>query len=530
MEAPGMTHTGPASDLVACLRDTCKAAPQAIAFTFEGRHTSFEACDRQSDQAAAALHAAGIGAGDRIAYVGKNSDVYFEALFAAMKVGVVMVPVNWRLAGPEIAVILEDAEAKLIMVGPEFTALVAEMLPDLPTGRMVLAAEGGDTPWTSYIAWRDAQSPAPPAHAITPDDVAVQLYTSGTTGRPKGVMLMHRNFTSGITANRDAGLAWNRWLPGDSAVQAMPVSHISGTGWGLICVHYGAACHIQRQFDLDQTFDMIDQFRVSKIFLVPAALQFLVRHPRAARTDFSCIREMGYGASPIPLALLREAVATMGCGFVQFYGMTETTGTIVALPPDDHVPEGSPRMRAAGKPLPWIEVRVVDSQGEELPQGEVGEITTRSGANMLGYWKRPEETAKTIRDGWLHTGDAGFMDGDGYLFIHDRVKDMIISGGENVYPAEVENALADHPAIAEVAVIGVPDATWGEAVKAIIVLRPDAVLTEETLMNWSRTRIAGFKAPKSVDFVDILPRNASGKILKRELRAPYWGNATRQVN
>ncbi len=525
-----MTLKGPASDLVVCLRDTAQATPDAMAFTFEGRHTSFGAFERQSDQAAAALHAAGIGAGHRVAYVGKNSDIYFEALFAAMKVGAVMVPVNWRLAGPEIAVILEDAEAKLVLVGPEFTALAAEILPDLSTNPLVLAAEGGDMPWRSYTSWRDAHPAAAPPHAITPDDVAVQLYTSGTTGRPKGVMLMHRNFTYGITANQDAGLEWNRWLPGDSAVQAMPVSHISGTGWGLICVHYGAACHIQRQFDLDQTFDMIDKFRVSKIFLVPAALQFLVRHPRATRTDFSCIREMGYGASPIPLALLREAIATLGCGFVQFYGMTETTGTIVALPPEDHAPEGSPRMRAAGKPLPWVEVRVVDSQGDELPRGEVGEIVTRSGANMLGYWKRPQETAKTIRDGWLHTGDAGFMDADGYLFIHDRVKDMIISGGENVYPAEVENALADHPAIAEVAVIGVPDATWGEAVKAIVVLRPDATLSGEALIAWSRTRIAAFKTPKSVDFADILPRNASGKILKRELRAPYWAGANRQVN
>ena len=342
-------------------------------------------------------------------------------------------------------------------------------------------------------------------------------------------MLSHRNFTSGIGENAAANLSWNRWLPGDSAVQAMPVSHISGAGWGMIAVHYGATCHIQRQFDLDQTFDMIANDRISKIFLVPAALQFLVRHPRAATTDFSCIREMGYGASPIPLPLLRECIKVMGCGFVQFYGMTETTGTIIALPPEDHSPAGSPRMRAAGKPLPWVQVRVVDADGKDVPPGQVGEIVTRSGANMVGYWNRPQETAKTLRDGWLHTGDAGFLDDDGYVFIHDRVKDMIISGGENVYPAEVESALAEHPAIAEVAVIGVPDEKWGEAVKAMVVLRPDAELAEDELIAWSRTRIAGFKAPKSVAFVPVLPRNASGKLLKRELRDPYWKGRERKV-
>jgi len=441
-----------------------------------------------------------------------------------------MVPVNWRLAGPEIAVIVEDSQAKLLLAGPEFLTIVAEILPGLRHAPIVLAAEGETPAWPDFAVWRDAQMPVAPTHAISPNDVAVQLYTSGTTGRPKGVMLMHRNFTDTIAANAAAGLSWNRWSASDTAIQAMPVSHISGTGWGLVCVHHGAACHIQRQFDLEQTFDMIDQYRINKIFLVPAALQFLVRHPRAAHTDFSCIREMGYGASPIPLALLREAIAVMGCGFVQFYGMTETTGTIVALPPEDHLPEGAARMRAAGKPLPWVEIRVVDSSGEEVPLGAVGEIVTRSGANMLGYWNRPEETAKTIRDGWLYTGDAGFMDADGYVFIHDRVKDMIISGGENIYPAEVESALADHPAISDVAVIGVPDEKWGEAVKAVVVLRPDMDLDAETLMSWSRGRIAGFKAPKSVDFVAALPRNASGKLLKRELRAPYWAGAGRQVN
>jgi acyl-CoA synthetase (AMP-forming)/AMP-acid ligase II len=522
-KADGMT-------LLDSLSVTAARVPHKPAFTFEGRSTDFASFARHTDQVAAALSEAGIAPGERIAYIGKNSDVYFEALFGAMKAGVVMVPVNWRLAGPEIAAIVEDSQARLILVGPEFFDLMANELANMPRVRIVLASEGGHPLWPDFVAWRDRAPPSAPGHVATADDGAVQLYTSGTTGRPKGVMLAHRNFTHGVSANQDSELPWNRWEDGDSAVQAMPVSHISGTGWGILTVHYGATCHIQRQFDLDQTFDVIQRDGISKIFLVPAALQLLVRHPRAKQTDFSRIREMGYGASPIPLALLRESMDILGCGFVQFYGMTETTGTIVALPPEDHTPDGSPRMRAAGKPLPWVEIRVVDAEGHEVPHGQVGEIVTRSGANMVGYWNRPEETARTIRDGWLHTGDAGYMDADGYVYIHDRVKDMIISGGENVYPAEVESALSDHAAIAEVAVIGVPDEKWGEAVKAVVVLRPGASLTQEALIEWSRGRIAGFKAPKSVDFVDVLPRNASGKLLKRELRAPYWEGRARQVN
>lgn len=516
--------------LLESLAASAAASPHKAVFDFEGRVTDFATLDRQTDQIAAALSAAGITPGERIAYIGKNSDVYFAALYGAMKAGVVMVPVNWRLAGPEIAVIIEDAQARLILVGPEFSATIAAELPNLSGVQIILASEGGHPLWQDFADWYAPAAATAGHYAATPNDIAVQLYTSGTTGRPKGVMLAHRNFTSGIHANQTANLSWNKWRDGDAALQAMPVSHISGTGWGIIAVHYGATCYIQRQFDLDLTFDMITRYRISKIFLVPAALQFLVRHPRAATTDFSCIREMGYGASPIPLPLLRECIRVLGCGFVQFYGMTETTGTIVALPPDDHTTEVAPRMRAAGKPLPWVEVRIVDANDIELPRGEVGEIVTRSGANMVGYWNRPDETARIIRDGWLHTGDAGYMDADGYVYIHDRVKDMIISGGENVYPAEVESALSEHPAIAEVAVIGIPDEKWGESVLAVVVRRPDIEISADDLIKWSRTHIAGFKAPKSVAFVEALPRNASGKILKRDLRAPFWQGRNRQVN
>jgi fatty-acyl-CoA synthase len=519
-----------AATLIDSLAASAAAHPTRTAFTFEGRHTDFQTFDRHATQVAAALHEAGIRPGERIVYIGKNSDIFFEALYGAMMAGIVMAPINWRLAGPEIAVITEDAQARLAIVGPEFSGLVEAERARMPTLATIIAAEGSHPTWPDFTTWRDHATPTRPAITIDPQDCAIQLYTSGTTGRPKGVMLSHDNFLAPARTAAEHPAAWTTWRDGDSAIQAMPVSHISGSGWGILTVHHGATCHIQRQFDIEQTIDMIRNDRINKIFLVPAAMQFLIRHPRAKGVDFSCIREMGYGASPIPLALLRECMDVMGCGFVQFYGMTETTGTIVALPPEDHIPGGSPRMRAAGKPLPGVEIRVVDANDNDVPVGQVGEIITRSAHNMLGYWNRPEETARTIRDGWLHTGDAGYLDEDGYVFIHDRVKDMVISGGENVYPAEVESALSDHPAIAEVAVIGVPDPKWGEAVKAIVVLRPDAALTEDELITWSRQRIAGFKTPRSVNFVDTLPRNASGKLLKRELRAPYWAGQQRQVS
>jgi long-chain acyl-CoA synthetase len=257
----------------------------------------------------------------------------------------------------------------------------------------------------------------------------------------------------------------------------------------------------------------------------------MVQHPRARQIDYRALRYVLYGASPIPLDLLRECVEVFGCKFAQMYGMTETTGTIVALDAADHDPQGSPRMRSAGKPLPGVEVRVVALDGKDAPVGEVGEIVTRSSSNMAGYWNLPDATARTIdAEGWLRTGDAGYLDADGYLYLYDRVKDMIVSGAENVYPAEVESAVYGHPDVADVCVIGVPDEQWGEAVRAIVVLKPGATPDPDAIIAWTRQRIAGFKTPKAIDFAESLPRNASGKLLRRLLREPYWAGKDRRVN
>ena len=529
--------SGPAVDFdrMTTLGDVARyhhaARPEATALVFEGRETSFADFDRHTDRVANALLAEGLIQGDRIAYVGKNSDHYFELLFGAAKAGVVLAPIGWRLAPREIAYILGDAEARMVFVGPELIAHVqdvAELILDQP---MLVAMEPGEDGHPDFASWRDAASCDAPAARITSADVAVQLYTSGTTGRPKGAMLTHANILAPRKLAALADMDWNRWGPDDVSLVAMPVAHIGGTGWGVVGLVNGAKGVVAREFDPTKVLDFIEKDRVSKMFMVPAALQIVVRLPRARQVDYSRLTYILYGAAPIPLDLLRECVEVFRCGFVQQYGMTETTGTVVYLPPQDHDPAGNARMRSAGLPMPGVELKVLGPDGESLPTGQVGEVAVRSPANMAGYWKLPEATAETVaEDGWLRTGDAGYLDADGYLFIHDRVKDMIISGGENIYPAEVESAVYGHPHVAEVAVIGVPDDTWGEAVKAVVALKPGAPADPADIIAFARTRIAAFKAPKTIDFVEALPRNASGKILRRELRDPYWAGMTRRVN
>lgn len=507
-----------------------KERPDAVALAFEGRQTTFAEFDARSNQAAQALLAQGLQKGDRIAYLGKNSDHYFELLFGAVKVGVIMVPIGWRLAPPEVAYIAADAQARMLFVGPEViepAKQVAAEMPALP----IVAMESGSSGWPTYEAWRDAQPVVNPGVEIASSDVAVQLYTSGTTGKPKGAMLTHDNILGGRRKAAEAQMAWNQWGPDDVSLVAMPVGHIGGTGWGIVGLVNGAKGVVAREFDPFKVLDYIEQDRISKMFMVPAALQIVVRQPKAREVDYSRLKYILYGASPIPLDLLRECMEVFGCGFCQQYGMTETCGTIVYLPPEDHDPAGNPRMRAAGLPMPGVELRIIDEAGNPLPPNTVGEVATRSVSNMAGYWRLPEATASTVaEDGWLRTGDAGYLDEDGYLFIHDRVKDMIISGAENIYPAEVESAVYGHPQVAEVAVIGVPDDKWGEAVKAIVVAKPGEAPSPEDIIAFARSRIAAFKAPKTIDFIEALPRNASGKILRRELREPYWAGRERRVN
>ncbi|MEN9314904.1 MAG: hypothetical protein RIS35_1297 [Pseudomonadota bacterium] len=502
-----------------------------IALSFEGRLTTHAEFDRHTSQVANAMLAAGVRPGDRVAHVGKNTDSYFELVFACFKAGVIIVPITWRLAPPEVGYIVDDAQAKLLFVGPEFLDLGRQVAAQAAGLSGVVAMEGGASEWPSFTEWRDAQPATDPRLECDPGEVMLQLYTSGTTGHPKGAMLTHENVLGMRRLLDECPEEWMHWYEDDVALVCMPNGHIGGTGSGIGALYFGVKAIVTREFDPMQVLELIHTEGVNKFFMVPAALQFIVRQPRAREIDYSRLKFISYGASPIPLALLRECMEVFKCGFVQMYGLTETTGTVVALPPEDHDPNGSPRMRAAGKALPGCEIRILDAEGRPLPAGEIGEIAIRGPSVMKGYWNLPAATAGAMTaDGWFKSGDAGYLDEDGYLFVHDRMKDMIITGAENVYPAEVENAIYGHPAVAEVAVIGVPSDKWGEEVKAIVAVKPGTEPTEAEIIAWARERIAAFKAPKSVEFVEALPRNASGKVLRRTLREPFWAGRDRRVN
>jgi fatty-acyl-CoA synthase len=507
--------------------------PDHPAFIFEDTATRFADLERHAMQVANGLAALGLRPGDRLCYLGKNSAAYFEVLLGCAKAGMVMTPINWRLAAPEVAYIVNDCGGAVLCFGREFAAMAQALAPDLPSVRTYIAMEGTTQSHLDgamdYATWRNAQSTQFMPPQVDRHATAVQLYTSGTTGRPKGALLPHRAFFAALAqANRPT---WAQWTGEDVSLLAMPIGHIGGTGWGIQALTAGATSVVMREFDPDGVLNAIETHRISKIFMVPAAMQIVVRRPRARQIDWSCVKYMLYGASPIPLDLLKECMAVFGCQFVQLYGMTETCGTVVVLDPEDHNPEGSPRMRSAGRPMPGVELVILDPDGQPLGAGEVGEIAIRSESCMTGYWNQHDATSRAISaDGWLRTGDAGYLDDDGFLYIHDRIKDMIISGGENVYPAEVENAIFGHPEVQEVAVIGVPDAKWGETVKALVVRAPNSDISESDVIAWARQRIAAYKAPRSVDFIEALPRNASGKVLRRALREPYWRALDRQVS
>lgn len=503
--------------------------PNAIASECEGRVTTYAGFHEHTNKVVNALLAADVRREDRIGYLAKNSDAYFEILFGGAKIGAVTLPVGWRLAATEIAHILGDGDVSLLFVGAEFGDLAREAIRIADRTIRVIELESAAR--DGFAAWRDNQSDNDPGIEITPSDTTLQLYTSGTTGRPKGVMLTHANLLEIWISARAADLNWYRWSDDDVCLAAMPAAHIAGTSWGVSGLLNGAKNVILREFDPRSVLDAMATERVTKMLMVPAALNILVQTPGARDVDFRSLKTIFYGASPIPLDLLKQCIALFACDFAQQYGMTETCGTIVYLPPEDHAAEGNPRMRSAGLAMPGVELKIIDRDGNTLAPGAVGEVAVRSTANMAGYWKNEEATRATIdSDGWLHTGDAGYLDTDGYLYIQDRVKDMIISGAENVYPAEVESAIYGHPGVAEVAVIGVPDDKWGEAVKAIVVLKPGAKADAKDILEFTRSRIASYKAPKSVDFVDALPRNASGKVLKRVLKEPYWAGRERNVN
>ncbi|RFU40989.1 long-chain-fatty-acid--CoA ligase [Actinomadura logoneensis] len=512
--------------LTEILRERAHARPDKIAFHAGDRAVPYREFDERVDRAAAALAASGVGPGDRIAILDKNSLEYAELLFGAARIGAVLVPVNYRLAPDEVAFIVTNARARVLVVGPDFVPMLDALRGRLEhTERTVVT--GPD--YEEWIASGASGASGPPAHKAEPSDVFVQLYSSGTTGLPKGVMLTHENFVTALPITQDL------WGLDESSVLmvAMPQYHVAGCILTICVLFDGLTGVIGREPDPVLIARAIELHKVTHIFLVPALLQFMQMIPEVSECDMSSLRLLLYGASPISDDVLRGAIAMLpDTAFMQVYGLTETTGAITYLPVADHDPDGphSVRLRSAGIPYPACELRIADPATlAELPAGEVGEILCRTPQNMIGYWDLPDATRSALLpDGFFRTGDAGYLDEDGYLFIHDRVKDMIISGGENIYPAEVENVLMSHPKVADCAVIGVPDETWGETPKALVVASGDVAPRE--LIDYCRARLAHFKCPSSVELRDTIPRNPTGKILKRELRAPYWEGQERSVH
>jgi acyl-CoA synthetase (AMP-forming)/AMP-acid ligase II len=500
----------------------------APALTYADHTITFAELDARSNQVAHALHAAGIGRGDRVAIFDKNVPEFFELLLGASKLGAVLAAVNWRLAPPEVAQILNDSHARLLVVGRDFLPCAEEIEPQLKTVEFVLSTEAG-TDRECFADWREAQATDDLGIEVSPDEVAVQFYTSGTTGLPKGAMVAHGAMFALVPAANDA----MRLSDESVCLVCMPLFHMAGAGWGILCLINASHIVMLREVDLDAILDAIERYGVTHSVFVPAVLQMLIAHPRVGSAEFSSLDTILYGASPISEDVLVKSLEAFGCRFIQAYGLTETDGAVVLLPHEDHDVGGpnAHRLRAAGLAMPGVELRIVDIEGNDCEVGEVGEVWIRSPSNMVGYWNMPEATERSITaEGWFKSGDAGYLDADGYLYIHDRIKDMIISGGENIYPAEVESALMSHPGVADVAVLGVPDDEWGEAVKAIVVRAPGTDVTHEELIAFSRERLAHFKCPSSVDWIDALPRNPSGKILKTELREPYWRGQERRVH
>ena len=489
-----------------------------LAVACNGVELSYEELERRASRVGNGLTEI-CGPGSRAAYLDRNRPEFVELLLGSAKAGVVLVPINSRLAAPEVAQILRDAGARALFVGPEHVALADAIRTELPELRHVLVF-GED-----YSAWRDVHPEALDTAAPEGSDTCLQMYTSGTTGLPKGVELTHAAVTRQIECS---GVAWDAWHREDVLLVGLPLFHIAGNGALMIALERGMTIVLMEEFSPAGMLADIERHRVTVMVVVPAIIQALVSVPTTA--DLRSLRAIVYGAAPISPRVLADALAMFPTTrFHQIYGLTETAGPFTVLGPEEHLDPNDPRIASCGRPMLGMELRIVDGDGQPIATGGIGEVTCRTPMIMKGYWRQEEATGKAIRGDWFHTGDIGYVDAGGYLFLCDRKNDMIISGGENVYPAEIEAILSLHPDIEEVAVIGVPDERWGEVPKALVVARGSAQPDPEAILAFARAKLAGFKIPKTVEVRGPLPRNPTGKVLRRLLREPYWAGRERQI-
>ncbi|WDI31705.1 AMP-binding protein [Hyphococcus flavus] len=494
--------------------EQAKRRPDQVGLIFEGQEFTYAQMNARSNKAAQALLDSDIKPGDRICWLARNVATFWDTLFGAAKIGAVMTPINWRLAPLEVEQILDDADPALFVAERAFLDAL-DGIEGRPECTTMVLHEGGEGCFDTLI---DKHEAIEPDYVPATEDALVQLYTSGTTGLPKGVILPNRCYYE----VGEAGLKANILIPqsdDETMLHALPHFHVAGLNFGLMGIARGMPIIQHRQFDPGAVVKDAQGQTPLNSFLVPAMVMMILEAAKTMQSPLTNFVNISYGAAPMPERLLDAAMVAMpNAKFTQFYGMTETTGGVTVLDHKDHA-HGKTQRVSAGKALPECSVKICDPDtGDELPQGNTGEVVVQSGFVMDGYWNKPAATREVIKDGWYWSGDAGYLDKNGFLYVVDRIKDMIISGGENIFPAEIEKLLAKHPDIADVAVIGAPDDKWGEVVKVVAVKRAGAEIDGPAIIAFLEGKIADFKLPKYVSFLEILPRNPSGKVLKTELR------------
>lgn len=511
------------------IRNIVRRSPKKAAIIFEGTTRTWSEVNERVNRFASALHALGLRKGDKVGILAQNSSQYAEVYFALVKTGIIAVPIGWQSAPPEITYILNHSEAKALISDSEYLPAIGGIRGELQTVKHVIRFGDGNGESLDYEALVAQGVDEEPDTPIYPEDIRIISYTSGTTGKPKGCVVTHGQTIAGL-----ANCLIENPIPRE---QPTLLSIPFYTGFGntrlLLGLYNRGALVILRRFRPEQVFEAIQRYKVAHMCVVPTMIVAMCNSPENHKYDLSSMRLIGYGGSVIAPNILKRAIELFNCDFYQGFGAMEVGGLVAFLSPEDHRLDGSElkekRLLSTGRESQYAEIRIVDDDRRELGANQAGEMIVKVDSAISGYWKMPEKTAETIRDGWVYTGDVAYKDEDGYIYVVDRKKEMIVSGGMNVYPAEIETALYMHPAVAQVAVIGVPDDRWGEAVKAIIELRKGEHATEEEILKFCQERLAAYKKPKSVEFVDSIPVGSSGKVVKRELRERYWQGHERRV-
>lgn len=502
-------------------RNGARTYPDAEAVVFENTRLTYREFDNRTNRLANLMAKFGTSRGNRVAILAENTHKYLEVYVGAAKAGLVTTPLNFRLSPDELAHILNESEASVVLVGEGCETTASGLLSKTKTVRTWIGLDNqfGDYAYEDLLA---GSSDSDPLVAVAENELAVLMYTGGTTGAPKGVMLSHGN----ILAAMHCLCEQNQLTALDITCMVLPLFHVSF--WpALCCLMVGGKVVVVRRPEILHILSSIQQERCTHINAVPTIYGWLITSPDLDQFDLSSIRLMSYAGSPMPEPILRKCVAKFGNILAQGYGLTEAAPAVSELMPEDHVLAG-PRaklLKSVGRSLPGVEVRVVDEMGAPLKPGQTGEVAVRGANVLMGYWKNPELTAEKLRDGWFHTGDVGFLDEEGYIYLVDRKADMIITGGENVYPKETENVLYGHPAVRECAVTSAPDDNWGERVQAVVVLKPGATVSEKELIEFCKSKLAGYKCPKKIEFWEELPKTTVGKILRKDVKAKFWEEA-----